>query len=66
MERAKCALCGRDIRHNEHFFIAMGGRTLCREDGLKIKARRVEVRGNDSGIKNNGSSSSSLVSVERR
>lgn len=64
MEKAKCALCGRDIKHNEHFFIAMGGRTICREDGLKIQGRRAEVRGNDFSTKNNRSSNSSVASVE--
>ena len=61
---ARCAICGREIKHNEHFFIAMGDRTLCREDGLKIQARRVEVRGDDISTKDISSSDSSLFSVE--
>ena len=64
MEKARCVLCGKEISYNEHFFVAMGGRTLCREDGLKIQGRRTEVRGNGSGIKDNGSGSSSLLSLE--
>ena len=63
MEKAKCAMCSREINQNEHFFVAIG-RTLCRECGLKIKAKRTEVRGNGSGIKGNGSGGSSLASVE--
>ena len=45
MGKPKCALCSREINHNEHFFIAMGARTLCRDCGVKIRGRKNEICG---------------------
>jgi len=51
MARPRCAFCGKEIEHNQHYFIMMG-RTVCREDALKIRAKRYEVKSEDSSNSN--------------
>lgn len=58
MQKPKCCLCGRDIRSNEHYFLMMG-RTVCREDALRIKAKRYEIKSEGSNS-NNGDRSVNL------
>lgn len=58
MGKPRCCLCGKKIDHNQHYFIMMG-RTVCREDALKIKAKRYEIKSEGSNS-NNGDRSVSV------
>ena len=63
MGKARCAMCSREINHNEHFFVAIG-RTLCRECGLNIQAKRYEIKGNGTGDKDTASDIGCMASME--
>lgn len=44
-----CAMCGREINGNEHYFIMMR-RSVCRECGVKMRHEvRIDCDINDSG-----------------
>jgi predicted amidophosphoribosyltransferase len=42
MGKPRCALCGRDIKSNEHYFIYKRY-SLCKECGKKFKGNKSEI-----------------------
>ena len=63
MGKPRCAICGREISYNQHYFIMMG-RTVCRDDALKIRAKRYEIKNDTTdGSTNISNNTDSMASV---